>query len=205
MTSDNIYYFIIFTLFNFIVFLLFYVSAYFFERRIRKGNKRVRVSPSLGFFLHFKKVYGERKLFSSRTGVGCELFALVYFIAGEIINSAIALLTGNWILACRVSVVGAGACVIGFLAVSIVAGGQIRRAEAEREKIRRENDEPKEIIGINETAKLINAYRNEKAIEEVSRDTVSEGVTQSHEKIADIAEGMDEIKKRQDNPLEPHR
>lgn len=203
MNTDNSYYFVIFTLFNFVVFALFYISAYFFERRIRPGSKRVRVSPLVGLLLHFKGVYGEHKLFSSRTGVGCELFALAYFAAAELFGDAYARLTGNWVRVCRIGVAGTGACVVGFLAVSVVAGRQIRRADAEREKRRKESEKPLEVMSFGEA---VAAEEKQEENSPEKPEPVQNNATQTEksDNVFGIAEGMEEFKKRQNNPLDHH-
>lgn len=205
MAQNDVYYFVIFSLFNFIAFFTFYVPTYFFERRIRVGNKRVRVSPLTAALLHFKGVHGERKLFSSRVGVGCELFAVAYFAVSELLDYAVAALTKNYILACRISVIGAGACLVGFLAVLFVIGSQIRRADAEREKREREKLEQNEIIGMSEADDFINAHKTEASPKELEDKHTKEPLpTTENIDITGISEGMLEMKTRQDNLLERH-
>lgn len=201
MAQNDVYYFVIFSLFNFIAFFTFYVPAYFFERRIRVGNKRVRVSPLTAALLHFKGVHGERKLFSSRVGVGCELFAVAYFAVSELLDYAVAALTKNYIFACRISVIGAGACLVGFLVVSFVIGSQIKRADAERENRIKENEEPIEMISFGEAEKKIEKVQAEASAEK--KGSAPSGATKA-DNVFDIGDGMEEFKKRQKNLFEHH-
>ena len=205
-TAMILSYCIIFSFFNIAVFLMYYIFGFTYDIELRKIEKRIFLPPFAVFLFHFKGVKSSSKTRATRTGGGCEIYALAYLIISEFACFAIAKLSRDLVLPCRISIAAFVISLAAFVFIAIKTKRKIKNSNV-AEEIQEINDylTPKETIDIN-NSEGIDEFLTETP-EETPKpkpailDALNDG-TEVERETADVGEGMEELNRLKENPIE---
>ena len=97
-------YCVIFTFFNFAVFVIYYLFGFTYDVEYRKIGKRFTLPRFSLFLFHFKSATGKSRINPSRLVGGCEVFAVLYFIFSELFCFLFSQIVKDLVITCRLSV-----------------------------------------------------------------------------------------------------
>ncbi|HAY73216.1 MAG TPA: hypothetical protein DCY31_05080 [Ruminococcaceae bacterium] len=205
-TAMILSYCIIFSFFNIAVFLMYYIFGFTYDIELRKIEKRIFLPPFAVFLFHFKGVKSSSKTRATRTGGGCEIYALAYLIISEIACFVIAKLSHDLVLPCRISIAAFVISLAAFIFIAIKTKRKIKSSNV-AEEIQEITDylTPKETIDIN-NSEGIDEFLTETPEENPKPkpailDALNEG-TEVERETADVGEGMEELNRLKENPIE---
>ena len=125
-------YIIIFTAFNFGVFLTLYLFGFTYDRDLRPISKRIMLPPFSRFFFYFRGIQSSARATPTKLCGICELAAFIYFIGMEILNVLISLIFKDMVLTCRISILLFLLCLIAMIPLTIVTKKKIKAAAWEQ-------------------------------------------------------------------------
>lgn len=188
-------YCIIFTAFNFGVFLTCYLFGFTYDRELRRNDNRVFLPPFARFFFYFKGVQSSSRSRPTKLCGGAEMFAFLYFILMEIANVIIAMISNDFILSCRISVVLFAVILVVMLILTAIVRQKIKVQSAQAD-IQELNEylTPKETIDINNDKKIDKflAEPHEKPDEELNPLKLLDEESFESE-TADVSQGMEAV------------
>lgn len=208
ITALTIAYCIIFSVVNIAVFLMYYIFGFTYDIELRKTDKRIFLPAFCVFLFHFKGVKLKSKSRSrpTRTGGGCEIFALTYLTVSELGCFILARLLNDLILPCRIAIGAFVAALIVFIAVVIKTKRRIKNNNtAEEIEEIKEYLTPKETIDINNSEQLDDFLTESPEEQPKPRSTALDILNQADEverETVDVSEGMEELNKLKQNPIE---
>lgn len=201
MSAIMISYIIIFTVFNFAVFLMFYLFGFTYDRDLRKIEKRMILPPISRFFFFFRGIQSSSRSRPTKLCGISEIFAFAYLIVMEIINVLIGLIFNDLVLSCRVSIAMFLLMLIFVSIFTVRAKKKIKaNALAEHEKDVQDYLTPKETIDINNDSVVDKFLRepHEKPNENFNPLNLMD-VSGFENEAADVSEGMEAINEIKQN------
>ncbi len=150
-------YCIIFTLFNFGVFLICYIFGFTYDRELRQGDNRIILPPFSRFFFYFKGIQSSSRSRPTKLCGGAEIFAFSYFIFMELANFLIAGISKDFVLSCRISIALFALIFIAAITASVIVRRKIK-IQSDKNDVAELNEylTPKETIDINNDKKIDN-------------------------------------------------
>ena len=188
-------YCIVFTLFNFGVFLTCYLFGFTYDRDLRRNDNRIILPPFSRFFFYFKGIQSDSRSRPTKLCGGAEIFAFVYFIFMEIANFFIAKISNDFILSCRISVALFALILFATILLIIIIRRKIK-IQSIKNDINELNEylTPKETIDINNNKKIDNflSEPHEKPDKELNPLNMLDGKSFDTE-TADVSQGMEVV------------
>lgn len=196
-------YIMFFTVFNFAVFLMFYLFGFTYDRDLRKTEKRIVLPPISRFFFFFRGIQSSSRSRPTKLCGVCEIFAFAYFFIMEIVNVVIGIALNDLVLSCRVSVAAFLLMLIFVSIFTVRAKKKIKAtALAEHQKNVEDYLTPKETIDIN-NEKIVDEFLkepHEKPDEGFNRLNLFD--ENSLEEAADASEGMEVVNEIKQNIIQ---
>lgn len=188
-------YCIIFTIFNFGVFLTCYLFGFTYDRELRQNDNRIILPPFFRFFLYFKGIQSDLRSCPTKLCGGAEIFAFVYFILMETANILIAKLSNDFVLSCRISIALFALIFVATIITAIITRSKIK-IRSNKNDIAELNEylTPKETIDINNDKKIDNflCEPHERPDKELNPLNMLDGKSFDSE-TADVSLGMEAV------------
>ncbi len=188
-------YCIIFTLFNFGVFLICYLFGFTYDRELRQGDNRIILPPFSRFFFYFKGIQSSSRSRPTKLCGGAEIFAFSYFIFMEIANLLIAKISKDFVLSCRISIALFALIFVAVIIATIITRAKIK-IQSDKNDIAELNEylTPKETIDINNDKKIDNflSEPREKPNKALNPLNMLDGVSFDNETV-DVSLGMEAV------------
>ena len=185
---------------------MYYIFGFTYDIELRKIEKRIFLPPFAVFLFHFKGVKSSSKTRATRTGGGCEFYALAYLIISEIACFVIAKIFRDLVLPCRISIAAFVISIIAFIFVAIKTKRKIKSSNV-AEEIKEINDylTPNETIDINNSEGIDKFLTETPEEAPKSKPAILDALNEDTEverETTDVGEGMEELNRLKENPIE---
>ena len=196
-------YCVIFTFFNFAVFVIYYLFGFTYDVDYRKIGKRFTL-PRLSLFLfHFKGATGKSRINPTRLVGGCEVFAVLYFIFSELFCFLSSQIIKDLVIICRLSILFFVIAFTAFMVIALTVIIRIKKYDKkEAERQLREYLTPKETIDIDDSEDIdffVDQPHEKPARATIDLMTKISNADSPDRETTDVSQGMESVSEKKDN------